>query len=137
MAVGLDTHILIRFLVHDNPEQAAQASALLQDIATREDSCFINIIVLCEMIWVLESAYNFGRPEIACILERILATKQLEIDLKDLVRQAVRDYREMTGDLADYLIGHVNQARGCSSTVSFDQALKDSRTFQVLDPAGR
>lgn len=137
MTVGLDTNVLIRFLVRDDHKQAAHASALIQDIVARGDSCFINVIVLVEMVWVLESAYDFSRMEIADVLERMLATKQFEIDLKDLVRPAVREYRETNGDLADYLIGHVNQARGCPNTVTFDRGLKNSRTFQVIDPANK
>jgi predicted nucleic-acid-binding protein len=67
------------------------------------------------------------------MLEKILVTKQLEVELKDVVRQAVHDYREGKGDFADYLIGRINQAQGCVYTTTFDRALRKTPAFAVLE----
>src|SRR5262249_47430287 len=98
---GLDTNILVRYLVQDDRKQAERASAYIRKTTADGESCFINLVVLCELVWVLESAYEYTKNEIADVLEKILITKQFEIEAKDLVRQAVQDYRQGRGDLAD------------------------------------
>lgn len=130
---GLDTNVLVRYLVRDDKKQAEKAGTYIRKVVANGESCFINNIVLCELVWVLESAYEFDRVSIADVLEKILATKQFELERKDITRQAVRDYKEGRGDLADYLIGRINQALDCDNTVSFDRALKNAAPFIVLD----
>lgn len=130
---GLDTNILVRYLVQDDRKQAERASAYIRKVTAGGESCFINLVVLCELVWVLESAYAHNKNEIADVLEKILITKQFEIEAKDLVRQAVHDYRRGRGELADYLIGQINQAQGCDVTASFDRALKNASSFIVLE----
>ena len=133
MMKGLDTNVLVRYLVKDDRKQAEKASAYLRKAAAAGQDCFINTIVLCELVWVLESAYGYDRREIADVLEKILMTKQFEIESKDIVHQAVQEYRQGRGDLADYLIGRINQARGCDVTATFDRALKTTSSFIVLE----
>lgn len=130
---GLDTNVLVRFLVRDDDRQAERASASIRKATAEGKSCFINHIVLCELVWVLESAYGFGRREISDVFEKMLVTKQFEIEEKDMVRQAVREYAQGKGDLADYLIGRVNHVHGCDRTVTFDRSLKNAPSFEVLD----
>lgn len=130
---GLDTNILVRYLVRDDKRQAQKASAYIREATAEGKSCFINDIVLCELVWVLEAAYGFGKKKISEVLEKILVTKQFEIEQKDIVRQAVRDYSQGKGDLADYLIGRINHEHGCDRTATFDRSLKDVASFEVLD----
>jgi predicted nucleic-acid-binding protein len=65
-------------------------------------------------------------------LDRILATGQLEIDIKDVVREALEDYRTGSGDFADYVIGRRGREAGCERTVTFDRRLKGSGLFRLL-----
>jgi predicted nucleic-acid-binding protein len=58
--IGLDTNVLARYLVRDDPG-------------------FINRIVLCELVWVLESAYGYSKDTIVAVLEKLLRTSQLKI----------------------------------------------------------
>jgi len=130
---GIDTNVLVRYLVKDDKRQAKKASEYIRKITSGGDRCFINHIVLCELVWVLDSAYGFDKKEIADILNKILITKQIEIDQKDIVRQAVWDYLQGKGDFADYLIGRINRECGCDLTATFDRQLQDSNMFEVFD----
>lgn len=133
MIQGLDTNVLIRYLVKDDMLQAKKASQVIKKIVTSGGRCFINRIVLCEMVWVLESAYGYSRREIINVLDIMLRTKQFEIESKDIIRQAVDDYRKGSGDLADYIIARVNRSKGCDTTLTFDQAVKNSPIFSVIE----
>lgn len=130
---GLDTNVLVRYLVRDDKRQAERASAYIREVTTEGENCFINGIVLCELVWVLEAAYGFTRKEIAGVLEKILVTKQLEIERKDIVRQALSYYAGGKGDFADYLIGRINYEQGCDLTVTFDRSLRNAPGFEVLE----
>lgn len=130
---GLDTNVLVRYLVKNDKKQAERASAYIRKVTAKGEGCFINCIVLCELVWVLESAYGYARKDIAGVLEKMLITKQFEIEFKDIVRQAIYDYRQGSGDIADYIIGRINHIKGCDVTATFDHALKGSSTFVLLD----
>lgn len=129
---GVDTNVLVRYLVRDDTEQAKIASACIQKMIASGELCFINIIVLCELVWVLESAYGFHKKEIADVLEKILMTKQFEIESKDIVRHAVNDYRDGQADFADYIIGRTNSLKGCDFTFTFDRLLGRQGKFVLL-----
>ena len=130
---GLDTNVLVRYIVRDDKKQAERASAYIRKATEPGKICFINCVVFCELVWVLESAYEYSKNEITLVLEKILMIKQFEIETKDIVRQAVQDYLNGKGDIADYLIGRINHVRGCEITATFDRNLKNNSNFVVLD----
>jgi predicted nucleic-acid-binding protein len=130
--IGLDTNVLVRYLTQDDPRQSRRANALVSDAVSAGERLFVGTVVLCELVWVLRGAYAFDKASVVGVLERILATAQLEIDRKDVVREALEDYRAGSGDFADYVIGRGGRDAGCESTATFDRRLKASRLFRVL-----
>lgn len=132
--IGLDTNVLVRYLTQDDPAQARRANAVVGGAVARGERCFIASVVLCELVWVLRRAYGFDKATILMTLERILATAQLVVDEKDVVRRALEDYGGGRGDFADYLIGHHGRESGCTATMTFDRRLEDSAVFRVLAP---
>ena len=125
---GVDTNVLARYLLRDDAAQAARAAQELE----RDDRFFIGIIVLCELVWVLETGYNVKRSEIATAIEKILATAQFEVEDKDLARSALQDFRRTLADFSDCLIGRRNRAVGVAETVTFDRTLKGLEGFRLL-----
>lgn len=92
----------------------------------------IQPIVLCELIWVLETVYGFSKETLSPILERILRTSQFHIAQRETVWAALKDYRVGKGDFSDYFIGHANAEAGADSTITFDKALKTDAHFTLL-----
>jgi predicted nucleic-acid-binding protein len=129
---GLDTNVLVRYIVQDDKKQAKAASGFIRKVSMAGETCFINCIVLCELIWVLESAYDFPRKDIVGVCDMILRIKQFEIEDRDIVHSALLAYRKGKGDFADHLIGRINQVHGCDMTVTFDQSLKKQDGFIIL-----
>jgi predicted nucleic-acid-binding protein len=130
--IGIDTNVLVRYLTEDDPAQARRAAAVIEEARSGRRRLLIQPVVLCELVWVLESAYELPREEVAGILDRILRTAQFEVPAKELAWRAWEDYRDGAGDFADYLIGHANAEAGVSRTVTFDRGLQKSPLFQVL-----
>ena len=125
---GVDTNVLVRYIVRDEPTQAARASRELE----RGERFLVGSIVLCELVWVLETGYGFSRRDVAVTLERILATAQFEIEAKDLALGALDDFRRSTADFSDCLLGRRNRAAGVAETVTFDRSLKGLVGFRLL-----
>jgi predicted nucleic-acid-binding protein len=127
---GLDTNVLVRYLVRDDAAQAARAAGEME----RDERFLVSSIVLCELVWVLESGYGFTRRDIASTLERILATAQFEIEGKDLAQAALDDFGSSGADFADCLLGRRNRAAGARDTVTFDRRLRGLDGFRLLGP---
>jgi predicted nucleic-acid-binding protein len=130
--IGLDTNVLVRYLVMDDPSQGKKASSLIQESAKRNEELFVNNVVLCELVWVLEAAYNFSKSEIADVLEKILMTELIIVQNQDEAWLALNDYRNGTADNSDYFIGRINKSFKCDQTATFDQALRSSELFTQL-----
>ena len=81
---GLDTNVLVRYLTQDDPHQAETARREIEEPADEDDRFLLSNVVLCEVVWVLESAYGIKRDEIVPVVERILRTHQFEFEDKDL-----------------------------------------------------
>ena len=131
---GLDTNVLVRFLVQDEPLQAQLAELDISKAVARNERILIQPVVLCELVWVLETAYDIRRVEVAETLERILRTAQFEIPRKEAVWGALSDYRSGKADFADYFIGRANAEDGADETMTFDRGLKGSPRFRLLVP---
>jgi len=130
--IGLDTNILVRYLTQDDPVQARKAARETEKGLAAGEHFFIADIVMCEMVWVLETAYRYDRREIVVVLENILRTKQFQFENKDLLWKSLTDYRTKKGDFADHLIGRAGHKAGCRETLTFDAGLKDNPIFRVL-----
>jgi predicted nucleic-acid-binding protein len=126
--IGLDTSLLLRYLLRDEPAQAARAGREIE----RDERFLIDGIVLCELVWVLETGYGFSRRDIVDALDKIVATAQFEIDGKDLVLAALADFRGSAADFSDCLIGRRNRSAGAPETVTFDRTLKSLEGFRLL-----
>ena len=130
--IGLDTNVLVRYLVQDDPGQSRKATQVIAKRCTRDDPGFINHIVLCELVWVLESAYGYSKDTIVPVLEKLLRTSQLKIEDTQSAWTAFRTYQKGKADFADCLLGTTNRFGGCDETVTFDQAAGKLEDFQLL-----
>lgn len=129
---GLDTNVLVRYLTQDDAPQARKANALIDGAAAREERLHVEALALCELVWVLRGAYKLNRATIVNALEVVLDAGQFVIDDRDLLREALDNYRTKRGDFADYVLGLCSRDAGCSTTATFDRALDGSDLFTVL-----
>ena len=132
MIKGLDTNVLVRYLTQDDEGQAEVAAKTIEEAAAKGEKMLIQPIILCELVWVLESAYDFPKTDRLRALEGILRVAQFEIVEKDTVWQALSDFRQGKGDFSDYYLGRANEKAGAAITLTFDKTLKGLPRFQVL-----
>jgi predicted nucleic-acid-binding protein len=130
--IGLDTNVLMRYIVRDDAPQAAAATRLIESRCTVRDPGSIALVVLCELVWVLDRAYGYERSAIAGVLRRILTADDLQVEHSDLAWQALNLYEQEKADFADYVIGLCNQQTKAEVTYTFDRRTLGCGLFKVL-----
>ncbi len=123
--IACDTNVLVRYIVQDDKPLALKASRFIESL-TSDDPGFIGTIVLCELNWVLKSAYKIPKSARLSTLENILSVSVFEIEDSDLCIKALRAYKTGKADFSDYLIREGALRAGCVSIATFDKdALKE------------
>jgi predicted nucleic-acid-binding protein len=119
--IGLDTNVLTRLFVDDDPVQARHARTFVAERCNEENPAFVDRIALCELVWVLARSHDYQRGEIATIIEKLLASPDIILEDETAVRGALHSFTQRGVDFSDALIGEVNRARGCEATATFDR----------------
>src|SRR5205814_7538874 len=101
------------YLVQDDPVQGRKAASFIETAAAAGDPILIGNIVLCELVWVLDSAYGYSKLEIAACIEKLLQTNTFQFETKDIVRSALEEYRSAKLDFADCMLGRLHKIFGC------------------------
>jgi predicted nucleic-acid-binding protein len=120
---GLDTNVLIRFLVEDDEEQSRRAAALIEAAVTADERLYVSDVVLCEVVWVLQGAYGFRRAEVAAVLSELTRARHLRFASTDRIVRCVRAFEGGRGDFADYIILEHALEAGCGQVATFDRVL--------------
>lgn len=128
---GLDTNVLLRFLLQDEPDQSARAAALMSSLSVREPG-FISNVTLAESVWVLERTYRKPKQEIASFVSGLLEAEQLVLENHDVVAQALRKFDASNADFADCLIERLGHSAGCTRTMTFDLNASKSSGMVLL-----
>jgi predicted nucleic-acid-binding protein len=129
--IGIDTNVLVRYLVQDNEQQASAANKILDRISDINPA-FINNIVMCETVWVLSRAYKYGKKLIVKTIEQILSTSGIEFENAEGVRKALRHYTTGNADFSDYLIAEINKENGANTTYTFDCKAAGNSLFTLV-----
>ncbi|AKM04280.1 MULTISPECIES: PIN domain-containing protein [Burkholderia] len=117
--IGLDTNVLVRYLVQDDPVQSKKATRLVESL-TAEHPGYITQVALVEVVWVLARAYGSDRDEIAQVIEALLRTKELVVEAAETVWKALRVYSGSSADFSDCLIERTCHEAQCQYTMTFD-----------------
>jgi len=129
--IGLDTSVLVRYVMQDDPKQSAKATRLIESLAP-EAAGFVSVIALIELVWVLSSCYDLKREQIAQALDALLRAKELVLDRAEQVGQALRVFRASSADFADCLIERTAHAAGCDRTMTFHRSAVSSAGMMLV-----
>lgn len=118
--IGLDTNVLVRFLVRDDEEQFDRARKLIRREAQIGEPVRISLLVLLEAEWVLRSRYKLTKGEIIDTFSELLSAVDLSFEDEPSIEEALFIWKDSSAQFADCLIGARNRALGCSATATFD-----------------
>jgi predicted nucleic-acid-binding protein len=119
--IGLDTNIVVRYLIQDDPVQSPLANEIMERRLSVAEPGFVSVVVMAEIVWVLGSRYRFAAPHVAAAVERMLSARTLVVEREHEVHAAMIALRDGDGSFADALIGALAAGAGCSHTFTFDR----------------
>ena len=123
--LGVDTNVLVRYLLRDDPLQYEKARRLIAREARRNEPVSVSLLVLLETEWVLRSRSEVTKTETLAVFSAMLEAADLRIEDEPSVEQALYSWKDSTADFADCLIDARNRRLGCRATATFDEkALK-------------
>lgn len=118
--LGIDTNVLVRFLVQDDDTQFEKARRLIKREVSAGRRVFVNQLVLLETEWVLRSRYSVQKTQIIEAISALLDADDFQFEDEPSIEEALFIWKESTADFADCLIGAKNRRLGCRATASFD-----------------
>lgn len=118
--IGLDTNILLRATLDDDPVQSPLAQELLQSLNERRRG-FVNLPVVMEFFWVLRSRYRLPHERLAGIMRALLEVEHLEFEALETIGKAVAVYEGRVADFPDAVIAMRNRELGADVTFTFDR----------------
>lgn len=130
--IGLDTNLVVRFLVQDDEAQAALATEVFTSLSSDRPG-FIGSVVLAEISWVLARAYKAGRDEIADAIEGLLRSEEIIIENTEAGYRALAVYRDGSAvDFADALIAETARLAGARETLTFDRRAANESAMRLV-----
>lgn len=130
--IGIDTNVVIRYLVQDDEKQSSAATQFIENSLTAKVPGYINQITLCEIVWVLQRSYGVTKTQLLEIIQGLLTTKQFIVENIEVAWKALRVFEGKNIDFSDALIAQGNIRDGCKYTVTFDKKAASLPGFQLL-----
>lgn len=124
--VAIDTNVVVRLLVNDDPAQTKRAAALVKN-----NDMFIAKTVILETEWVLRGAYKLDRGRVNMAMRAFLSLERLLVEDEEAVFRALDAHAEGV-DFADAL--HVASSRRADSFATFDAGLRTRGRRMSLQP---
>ena len=132
--IALDTNVLVRYLVDDDPRQAEAARTLLAELTTKRLG-FVCREVSVELAWILDRTYGFSPNRIATVFEELAASKEIHLEAADDVIRAADGYRRGGADFTDQMIAAAAKRTSADALYTFDRQDDQLRAMAILSPA--
>ena len=130
--MGIDTNILVRYIVQDDEEQARLATSVLEGELNEKNQGLVSAVVLCELVWVLRRAYGYEKGQVAEVLQALMSSADLMVDRVDDAWRALREYETGAADFPDYYMGQMNRTLHAETTYTLDQKAGSGTNFTLL-----
>ena len=118
--LGIDTNVLVRFLVQDDQAQFEKARKLIKREVAAGNKVLINLLVLMETEWVLRSRYAIPKSRILDVFSGLLEATDIQLEDEAVLEETLYTWKDTTADFADCLIGARNRRLNCRATATFD-----------------
>ena len=118
--LGIDTNVLVRFLVRDDEAQFEKARKLIKREVAEGRCVFVSQLVLLETEWVLRSRYGLPKNLIIESISGLLGATDVQFEDEPAIEEALFIWKDTTAEFTDCLIGARNRRLGCRATATFD-----------------
>ncbi|MEX2382029.1 MAG: type II toxin-antitoxin system VapC family toxin [Opitutales bacterium] len=120
--IAFDTNFLVRHLIQDDPKQCAIVAATIESEADEGRGIMLYDVVLCETLWVLDSAYQANRDDLLVALKALQDEPVFVFENPERVAVASKRFETGRADFSDYLILEIGNEKG-NELKTFDKKL--------------
>jgi predicted nucleic-acid-binding protein len=120
--VAFDTHVLVRVLLGDDPEQTPRAERAFQEHCDGA-GVYVSVLVLAEIAWVLSTGYDLDRPTAHERLSSLVRTRGVFVEQVEMVLEALGAFGAGGAELAEQFILRGARLAGAAPLLSFDRKL--------------
>ena len=128
---GIDTNIILRAALDDDPVQSPLAQELLESL-TRDAPGFVTMVTLTEVFWIIRRREGFDRPTALALIRGLVESEVLEFDDGEGVVLALEAADE-GADFAGALIASTMAQFGVTETVTFDRRAAQRLGWRLLE----
>ncbi len=120
---GVDTNVLVRWLVADDALQVRQVQRIFREAVASGQQMFVPISVSLELEWVLRARYGFDRASVAQTFIALLEARELQFQDEAAIERALHLFRHPpSADFADCLHAALCAIAAQSPLLTFDAA---------------
>ena len=130
---GLDTNVLVRWLLDDDAHKTARAEKLFEAARASESMLLVPATVVLELEWALRSRYRFDKATVLGTFNALLETQELEFQSEPGLERALHLYRLGAAEFADCLHTGLCSAADQAPLLTFDERAARLANVQPLE----
>jgi predicted nucleic-acid-binding protein len=132
---ALDTNVLVRYIVQDDPAQLASAKRLISRFVAEGATLFVPVTVVLELEWVLRSSFEFGKDDVLTTLSSLFSAAELTFESERALEVALQLFRKGSADFADCIHVALATQAGEQPLWTFDKSAAKVSGAQLLAKA--
>ena len=130
--IGLDTNILLRLFLSDDPIQSEKVATLFARLPEIGPG-YINCITLMEFAWFLRKRVKLTRSQVAEGISDLLDAEDIVLEDEHVIEETLGAMATGSAEFTDIFIALRNRNSGCDRTLTFDgQAAKNIPGMELL-----
>jgi predicted nucleic-acid-binding protein len=130
--IGIDTNILLRLWLNDDPAQSKRIDQLLAEHGGLPGSLLVTDVVLVEAVWTLKSAFEQDKHAQSIAVRSLLEETAFAFEDREAVAAALTLFESVTCGFADCLVVAKHARQGCDFTATFDRGMRKLPGVKVL-----
>ena len=130
--IGIDTNILLRLWLNDDPAQNKRIDQLLAEHGGLPGSLLVTDVVLVEAVWTLKSAFEQDKHAQSIAVRSLLDETAFAFEDREAVASALTLFESGSCGFADCLVVAKHARQGCDFTATFDRSMRKLPGVKVL-----
>jgi predicted nucleic-acid-binding protein len=130
--IGIDTNLLLRLWLNDDPAQNKRIDALLATHGGMPGSLLVTDVVLAEAVWTLKSAFEQDKSAQMIAVRSLLEETAFAFEDREAVATALSLFGASSCGFADCLVVAKHARQGCDFTATFDRGMRKLPGVKVL-----
>ena len=130
--IGIDTNVIIRFILRDDERQFALAKELMTQASADQPLC-VNVVTLVEVVWVLESRVRLDLASARNVMDGFVASAEIFVPSTNPFPDPAKALASAHRGWTDVVVAQINRELGCKFTYTFDKrAARDVPGMELL-----